>query len=95
MSEHEGFCVPLLEAMHFDVPILAYNSSAVPETLGNAGVLFTEKRFDEIAEMIELIRMDRTLRKRLIAVQRERLNHYTEARVRARLLQLLKEFESS
>lgn len=43
-SEHEGFCVPLLEAMTFDIPIVAYHSSAIPFTLGNSGVIFKEKR---------------------------------------------------
>ena len=37
LSEHEGFCVPLVEAMAADVPILAYAAGAVPETLGGAG----------------------------------------------------------
>ena len=43
LSEHEGFCVPLLEAMAADVPVLAYASSAVPDTLGGAGVSFAPK----------------------------------------------------
>src|SRR5262249_39674040 len=51
MSEHEGFGVPLVESMLMDVPVLAYRAGAVPGTLGSAGVLFDEKRFDEVAEM--------------------------------------------
>ena len=43
MSEHEGFCVPLIEAMWFNVPVLAFKSSAVPETLGDAALMFTTK----------------------------------------------------
>jgi glycosyltransferase involved in cell wall biosynthesis len=43
MSEHEGFGVPLVEAMWFDIPVLAYSSSAVPETLGEAGLMFNNK----------------------------------------------------
>ncbi len=43
LSEHEGFCVPLVEAMATDVPVLAYAAGAVPETLGGAGVLFAPK----------------------------------------------------
>lgn len=39
MSEHEGFCIPLLEAMTFDVPIVARRHAAIPETLGRAGLL--------------------------------------------------------
>ncbi len=52
MSEHEGFCVPLIEAMYYNIPIIAYNSSAISETLGNGGFLVNEKRFDYIAELI-------------------------------------------
>jgi glycosyltransferase involved in cell wall biosynthesis len=52
MSEHEGFCVPLVEAMYYDIPIIAYNSSAISETLGNGGFLINEKRFEYIAELI-------------------------------------------
>ncbi len=37
LSDHEGFCVPLLEAMHHRVPIVAYAATAVPETLGGRG----------------------------------------------------------
>ena len=43
LSEHEGFCVPLVEAMAADLPILAYGAAAVPETLGGAGICFTPK----------------------------------------------------
>nr|WP_269849836.1 glycosyltransferase [Methanosarcina horonobensis] len=37
MSEHEGFCVPLLESMHFKIPIIANNCTAIPQTLGESG----------------------------------------------------------
>ena len=43
LSEHEGFCVPLIEAMAADVPVLAYAAGAVPDTLGGAGVVFSPK----------------------------------------------------
>ena len=43
LSEHEGFCVPLIEAMAADVPVLAYAAAAVPDTLGGAGVQFAPK----------------------------------------------------
>ncbi len=43
LSEHEGFCVPLVEAMAMDVPVLAYSAAAVPDTLGGAGVQFATK----------------------------------------------------
>ena len=51
LSEHEGFCAPLVEAMAMDVPILAYAAAAVPETLGGAGVLFDPKDLEVAAEL--------------------------------------------
>lgn len=55
MSEHEGLCVPLLEAMNFGVPIIAYESTAVAETLSNGGILIKEKKFPLIAGWINRI----------------------------------------
>ena len=49
LSEHEGFCVPLVEAMLFDVPIIAYDKCAVGETLGKGSILIKDKNFLEIA----------------------------------------------
>jgi glycosyltransferase involved in cell wall biosynthesis len=43
LSEHEGFCVPLLEAMHHGVPVVAYAAGAVRETLGTGGLLLEQK----------------------------------------------------
>ena len=43
LSEHEGFCVPLVEAMHFGVPTVAFASTAVPETVGDATLLLADK----------------------------------------------------
>jgi L-malate glycosyltransferase len=42
-SDHEGFCVPLLEAMYHRVPVVAYAAAAVPETVGDAGVLLASR----------------------------------------------------
>src|SRR5690606_3919553 len=58
MSEHEGFCVPIVEAMLFDLPIIAYRSSAVPATLGNAGFVVSEKNYKAIAELIHIVLND-------------------------------------
>ena len=77
MSEHEGFGVPLIESMYFDVPVIAYAAAAVPETMGEAGVLFTRKDHAAIAELINLVVRDETLRARLIAQQRQRWPQFT------------------
>jgi glycosyltransferase involved in cell wall biosynthesis len=69
LSEHEGFCVPLIEAFRFGVPVMAFEAGAVPETLGGAGILVREKRFDEIAEMAHLLVHDEDFRQKVIAGQ--------------------------
>jgi len=76
MSEHEGFCIPLVESMYFGVPIIAYNSSAVPDTLGDSGVLVNHKNFGEIAEILNMINNDGRLRNKIISKQKERYQFF-------------------
>lgn len=76
LSEHEGFCIPLLEAMAHEVPVVAYAAGAVPETLDGAGVLVREKRFDLIAEVLGRVTEDEPLRAAILKGQRERLARY-------------------
>jgi len=73
LSEHEGFCIPLVEAMAFDLPVIAYRATGVPYALGGAGVLVNAKRYEQIAELIELLVADETLRQQVTAGQRRRL----------------------
>ena len=70
LSEHEGFCVPLLEAMAADVPVLAYSAAAVPDTLGGAGVQFAPKDLEYAAELLGELTYNDTLRTQVIAGQR-------------------------
>lgn len=74
MSEHEGFCVPLLEAMYFDVPVVAYAAAAVPETLGGTGILLQEKDFIAASEAIRKLQEDNDFREKIITHQRKRLD---------------------
>jgi glycosyltransferase involved in cell wall biosynthesis len=76
MSKHEGFCVPLLEAMHFDVPVIARAVAAVPETMDGAGVLVNELNFAEMAEMLDMLAQPGQFRDRIIEGQRARLQRY-------------------
>jgi len=89
LSEHEGFCVPLVEAMAADVPILAYAAGAVPETLGGAGLLFAPKDLEMAAEMLGMLVYDRDLRARVLDGQRKRLQDFTPAAIEARLRDML------
>jgi glycosyltransferase involved in cell wall biosynthesis len=69
LSEHEGFCVPLVEAFRAGVPVMALDAGAVPETLSGAGVLVREKRIDEIAMMASAVIEDEDLRARIVEGQ--------------------------
>ena len=81
LSEHEGFCVPLLEAMAADVPVLAYAAAAVPDTLGGAGVQFAPKDLEYAAELLGALAFDDDLRAQVIAGQRRRLADFGDARI--------------
>lgn len=93
MSEHEGFGVPLVESMFFGLPIIAFRSSAVPSTLGDAGVLVRSKKYLEIAELMHLVVEDPHLRERLVAGQKERLKAFACERVAARFSAVVEGFE--
>jgi glycosyltransferase involved in cell wall biosynthesis len=89
MSEHEGFCVPLVEAMAADVPVLAYAAAAVPDTLGGAGVQFAPKDIEFAAELLGQLAFDDDFRAGVIAGQRRRLADFGDARVTRELAALL------
>ncbi len=91
MSEHEGFCLPLLESMMFDVPVVAYAAGAVPSTLDGAGVLLQEKKVAEIAELLAILTQDSRLRAKVIASQKERLARFRSFPREEYLLSLLAE----
>lgn len=76
MSEHEGFCVPLIESMFFDIPIIAFNSTAIPYTLGNSGILINKKEYKEIAELMHIIIEDKKTKGKIIRTQRDRLRDF-------------------
>jgi glycosyltransferase involved in cell wall biosynthesis len=89
LSEHEGFCVPLVEAMAADVPVLAYAAGAVPETLGGAGLLFSPKDLELAAELMAMLVYDRDLRRAVLDGQRRRLQDFAPELLETRLLELL------
>ena len=83
MSEHEGFCLPVAEAMYFGVPLIAYNSTAVPETVGEGGIIVKEKRHPEIAELIQEIYTNPELKQKIVAAEKERMKHLSFERFEA------------
>jgi len=81
MSEHEGFCVPLVEAMMFNVPIVAYNSTAIPYTLGESGVLVDEKNPVLISKIINSIVNNDDIKQEIIKGQQERLRYFDSNKI--------------
>lgn len=92
MSEHEGFCVPLVEAMFFDVPIIAYDSSAIGDTLGGSGLLVKEKNFCEIACLLDLLVRNKDLREKVICNQQIRLKSFSHDKIINQFEKYLKGF---
>ena len=89
MSEHEGFGVPLLESMFFGVPIIAYKSSAIPETLGNSGIQIQNEKPEEIAEIIDIIKSDHKLKNEIIEKQKLQLSTFDFEKTRKELVRNL------
>lgn len=90
LSEHEGFCLPLLEAMHFKIPVLAYAAAAVPDTLDGAGVLVKGKNFPEIAELAAQLIDDREFRRKIVEEQSRRLERFRSLPLNSALRDLLR-----
>jgi L-malate glycosyltransferase len=68
-SEHEGFCVPLIEAFYKRIPVLAWARTAVPATMDGAGVLYENADPEEVAALIDLVVSDAGLQARIVASQ--------------------------
>jgi len=68
-SEHEGFCVPLIEAFYKQVPVLAYAATAVPATMDGAGILYDDKDPIHVATLMDAIVSDAALQDRIMEGQ--------------------------
>lgn len=76
LSEHEGFGLPFIESMIFDLPVIAYDCTAVPFTLDGAGVLIKRKNVEYVAELINVVAHQKMLRQEIILGQRKRLERF-------------------
>lgn len=94
MSEHEGFCVPLIEAMCFDVPVLARDTTAIAGTLGGSGMLLADNDPFVAAEMMNRILTDDVLREKIIANQRKRLRDFDNRIVKEQFLRIIEKIIS-
>lgn len=89
MSEHEGFCLPVIEALHYEVPVVAFNAGALPKTLGGSAILVDEKKFAHIAELVNEVIGNENLRKSLIAAGKERVGQLSYTNFKERVKELL------
>jgi glycosyltransferase involved in cell wall biosynthesis len=89
LSEHEGFCVPLLEAMQFGLPVIARAAGAVPEVAGDAAILVDEDDPALVAELLHLATTDREMIDELRRRGHGRLELYAPDRVAARLREVV------
>jgi glycosyltransferase involved in cell wall biosynthesis len=89
LSEHEGFGVPLVEAMALDRPIVAYHSSSVPETVGSGGLIVARKDHARIAALIAVLQRDEATREALRRGRRARLESLSRERLKAGLAAFL------
>lgn len=90
LSEHEGFCAPVVECFHLDIPVVAYDAGAVAETMNGGGMLVREKNFFKIAALCHEILTRRELKAALLAGQRRALGKYLQQRTGKILLAYLR-----
>jgi glycosyltransferase involved in cell wall biosynthesis len=89
-SKHEGFCLPLVEAMAAKVPIVSYDSAALPETVGAAGIVLQDRDAELLAESISLLIKDEAMNVQLgIEGRRRYENHFATSSIETRFLRAL------
>jgi glycosyltransferase involved in cell wall biosynthesis len=90
-SDHEGFCVPVVEAMGHGVPVVAYGVAALPETIGDAGIVLDSKEPLVFATAVAKTLSDQTLRAHLRAAGARRLASFSLEDSRQRFVQLIRQ----
>lgn len=84
LSDHEGFCIPVVEAMHLGVPVVAYDAGAVGETVGTGGVVLTHKDPATVAVTVDRVLRDPDLRAHLEAAGKRRAMSFAFATTQKR-----------
>lgn len=92
LSHHEGFCVPVLEAMHHGVPVVARPAGAVPSTVGDAAVLLHGDTPHAVAATVARVVSDDVLRRRLRGAGGVRVRHFALERTRPAMAEAVRHF---
>jgi glycosyltransferase involved in cell wall biosynthesis len=82
LSDHEGFCVPVIEAMHHGLPVVAYDTTAVGGTIGSGGILLQDKHPLTVAAALHRVSTDEPLRRRMADAGRRRAADFALDRTR-------------
>lgn len=80
-SEHEGYCIPLIEAMIFHIPVIGFQAGAVGDTMGGSGVLLDDKSPILVSRIINELECNQELRENVLKRQDEYLETLTEERL--------------
>lgn len=91
-SEHEGYCLPLLEAMHKGLPVISRASGGAPEAMGGAGILYEDLAPRELAELMHLAMSDEVIRSEILDKQRKRVEQAVSRPLSDEIQQLLSGF---
>jgi glycosyltransferase involved in cell wall biosynthesis len=91
MSEHEGFCVPILEAFYFGLPVVAYAAGAIPETSNGGALLFTDKKPEVVAALVKKVLNDAELRNQLRAAGNDALRRHLEFPIENEVMKIIRE----
>lgn len=89
-SEHEGYCLPLLEAMRLGVPVIARATGGMPEAMGGAGVLYEDISPNELAGLMHRVISEEPLRREVLESQRVRMDAVLARDVESELKELLR-----
>lgn len=95
LSEHEGYGAPLIEAMHFGIPVIAFDAGAVKETLCGGGILLKEKDPAVLAELLGMVMADPGLRASVLQTQTRALARIRSVDIGERLEQALRLVETA
>jgi glycosyltransferase involved in cell wall biosynthesis len=88
-SEHEGYCLPLIEAMAHDIPVIARAAGGMPEAMDNAGVMYSGLDEVELAELMRRVITEKELREKIMDSQRARIKRLQARKPEEELKRLL------
>lgn len=94
LSEHEGFCMPILEAFHHKLPVIAYSAGAVPETAKDGAILFKDRDCQLAANLVSRVLQDEAIRNKLQMQGTEVLQQHHQFPVKETLLNIIEEVKS-